>query len=486
MPGGSTQTAQRVINELILALLLMITAAAAAELLHALLGLTRLSILFLAAVTVTASLRGSRAALIAAVLGVVFYKIFLDLRTEEQTGFAEDVLNLLIFLIVALITGTLAGRMRDEAERSGLRADRMARLVTAARVLSDENEETFWQVLANTVGAVTRANAFVFDTQVRMRSRSGEAALCEDVRQVAQRALSGPKALIERGDRWSVRAVCANGPAVAALAWENAEPDPEVEGVIELLAELASASISRMRVRHEQMRARAAEEASRLRETVLSSISHDFRSPLSAIIGSATSLLEYGEQFDAGVRRDLLLNIQNEGEKLNDFIGSLLNMSRLQAGVMEPSRQKVSVDEVIRGAIERLNRHKGQVLNVELEGECKAFADALLLEQAIYNILDNAVKYASPTGDVRIHCTSAAVGCEIVVADEGPGLSPDDQQVVFGKFRGSGAMVRKDSTGLGLYIAKGFVEAMGGSIHARDRTDGKPGLEMIIKLASVR
>ena len=470
------------VMDLTTAMLLMIAAAGAAELLHALTGLTRLSLLFLAAVTIAASVRGGRAGLFAAVLGVLFYKMFLDLRTGDQTGLSEDILNLLIFLNVALLTGTLAGRLHDEADRSRRHAERMTLLLRASRNLSDDDEEAFGNILAETLADACGARGLIFDSSCRLRAPSGELAPEESVRQLVAKLLHADNESIVRCEGWSARLLRADGAAAGVMAWELGEPDSEIDGVVEILAELASASISRMRARQEQVRVRGDKEATRLRETILSSISHDFRSPLSAIIGSATSLLDYGDKFEASVHRDLLLNIRDEGERLNEFIASLLNMSRLQAGVMEPTREPVSIDHVVRAAINRLKRHKGHALKMQIKGSCEATADALLLEQAVYNILDNAVKYASATGHVQIHCKSAHDGCEIVVADQGPGLSRDDQVSVFSKFRGSDASDRPDSTGLGLYIAKGFVEAIGGSIHARDRVDGERGLEMVIKL----
>jgi two-component system sensor histidine kinase KdpD len=481
MRGQKRRNDRRLLSEISVALVLQAAASVGAELLHAAFGVTRLSILFLAGVTVTASIRGFRAGLFGAVAGVVFYKIFLDLRTEEQTALAEDVLNLAIFLVVALITGTLAGRMHDEAARARRRADRMALLVQASRDLAEEDQSTFWQVLADTLARASGTNVFVLDSDAQVRARVGKCELEDEVRQLAAKSLAHNGDPVERGERWSARAVSSPDDGVV-LVWEHQLCDPEVDGVVDLLAELASASMSRMRVRHEQVRAQAAEEAARLRETILSSISHDFRSPLSAIIGSATTLLEYGDQFEREVHRDLLSNIQSEGEKLNDFVGSLLKMSRLQAKAIEPAREPVSIDRVVGAAIERLKRHRGEALRIKVEGACEAAGDALLLEQAVYNILDNAVKYASPAGDITVSCKPSGDGCEIVVADKGPGLSPADQQEVFRKFRGSGAVRREDSSGLGLYIAKGFVEANGGSITARDRSDGQRGLEMVIDL----
>jgi two-component system sensor histidine kinase KdpD len=215
---------------------------------------------------------------------------------------------------------------------------------------------------------------------------------------------------------------------------------------------------------------------------LLSSISHDFRSPLAAIIGSSTSLLEYGDKFDEAVRHDLLLNIHDEGEKLNQFVANLLNLTRLHSGVVQPVRERVGVGQIIRDAVERVERHRGETLAIRTGGDCEAAADPLLLEQSIYNIVDNAVKYGGAADDIDVRCSANGTTCTIVVADRGPGLPESDRDNIFTSFYFVRRTGRSKGTGLGLSIAKGFVEAMGGSIEARARSDGQSGLEIAIDL----
>lgn len=459
------------------------TALLLAELLHSIFGLTRLSILFLAAVTVTASVRGARAAIVAALLGILFYRLFLDLRTPDHTEVVEDFLNLIVFLVVALITGALAGRMHDEAAKARLRAERTELLFGASRALTDEDERVLWPILADTLSRASGAAAFVVDHNGTVRAQSGSSHSVEDSAvEIAAQLLRSPSSGTEHGNGWHARLMSsASGPA-GVLVWESEVSDPELECVIALLAELASASVVRSQTRQEQIKIRAEEEANRLREALLSSISHDFRSPLAAIIGSATSLLEYGDRFDESVTRDLLLNIQDEGEKLNQFVVNLLNMTRLQSGVIAPATQQVAAAEVISAAIERVERHTNRTLAVRVDGDCDVQADPLLLEQALYNVIDNSVKYGNGAEGLDISCAAAKERCEIVIADQGPGLSKEDQEGMFSKFHFARTGTRPAGTGLGLSISRGFVEAMGGTIHARDRSDGQPGLEVSIIL----
>ena len=160
--------------DLAVGIVALLIALALSEFIHAFLGTTRVSLVFLAAVTVTASLRGSRAALVTALAGVLFYRLFLELRVGESTDVVEDVLNIVIFLIVALVTGALAGRIHDEAIQSQIRAERMESLFTASRTLSDEDEETFWPAVSTALSDLFGGTTIVLDDEAAVRGRCGE------------------------------------------------------------------------------------------------------------------------------------------------------------------------------------------------------------------------------------------------------------------------------------------------------------------------
>jgi two-component system sensor histidine kinase KdpD len=251
---------------------------------------------------------------------------------------------------------------------------------------------------------------------------------------------------------------------------------------LELLSELAAASLARFRTRQAQLRIEAEKEAGRLRQALLSSISHDFRSPLAAIIGSSTTLLEYGDQFTSDVQKDLLSNIHQEGERLNSFVTNLLSMTQLQAGVIQPRKERVQVSEVLAGALKRLELHTGGLAEIRVNGDCQVTADPLLLEQALYNILDNARKYGEPALGVDFSCSSNGENCTITIADRGSGLSSEDRAGMFDEFYFAKKTGRSQGTGLGLSIARGFIEAMGGQVAAHPREDGMSGLEIQINL----
>jgi len=483
MPVTRTGNTAALASDFVTALLAPALALLAAETIHSLLGVTRLGILFLASVTLAASIRGSRAAVFAAFISVAAYRLFLDFRTNDQPTTAEDLINLVIFLIVALITGALAGKVHDEAAKARRHADSMDLLFQTSRALSEEGEKAFWPALSDALARASGKGSMALDASGLVRAQAGNTEHAAEAQFLGRHILQAPKDTrsLQNGT-WRGRTIPAEEPFAGVLLWEDGEPGRGMEEFVELIADLGSAYLSRTRIREEQLRMKAAEEGGKLREALLSSISHDFRSPLAAIIGSATSLLEYGDKFGPDVRQDLLLNIRDEGERLNQFVANLLNMTRLQAGVVKPSMKSVKVRDPVLAAVERLARHHGTEPKIKIDADCEVSADPMLLEQALYNVLDNGLKYAGSGDAIRVTSMPADGLCEILITDNGPGLSKEDQAGIFSTFHFTRKNGHSKGTGLGLSISHGFVEAMNGSIEARDRNDGLSGLEIAITL----
>jgi two-component system sensor histidine kinase KdpD len=242
-----------------------------------------------------------------------------------------------------------------------------------------------------------------------------------------------------------------------------------------------AAALARQRAARLTLRMETAEATARLREALLSSVSHDFRSPLAAIIGSSSSLLEYGERFTEEVKRDLVINIQEEAERLNEYVANLLTMARLRAGAIQANLETISVHDAVEGAKNRLAKHSRTALNLRMNGNYDLIADPLLLEQALYNILDNAMKYGNGGAGIIVSTSIEDGYCRIDIADSGPGIAQDKVDMFFERFshhRGGSAT----GTGLGLSIVKGFVEGMGGTVEAKHRSDGEAGLVVSIKM----
>ncbi len=238
------------------------------------------------------------------------------------------------------------------------------------------------------------------------------------------------------------------------------------------------------RMRRQTVAARMAAETDRLRSALLASISHDLRTPLASILGSVTSLSARPEALGETARREMLATIQEQAELLNRYIGNLLDMTRLESGAILPHAGSADLCEVVGSALARAAPMlDGRPLDVRIPPDLPLLeADEVLLEQVIFNLLDNAAKYTPSGSAVRLQARRCAKGVELEVADEGDGIPPSDLERVFEKFyRAQAADRRRVGTGLGLAICRGFVEAMGGSIRARNRTD-RPGAVFTVVL----
>ena len=206
-------------------------------------------------------------------------------------------------------------------------------------------------------------------------------------------------------------------------------------------------------------------------------IAHDLRTPLASITGAVSSLLGQDTAYTPTERRDLLLTVQEEADRLNRFVGNLLDMTRLESGALELNRDWVELEDLIGAALARPAQFLGQHrLMVEVEPGLPLLPlDFVLMEQVLVNLLDNAAKYSPPETSIQVRAYREPKAVVLEVADEGPGIPPDQLERIFDKFhRITDGDRRGAGTGLGLSICRGIVEAHGGTIEAQNRADG-PG-----------
>jgi two-component system sensor histidine kinase KdpD len=259
---------------------------------------------------------------------------------------------------------------------------------------------------------------------------------------------------------------------------EGALLSPDERRLLDALADQAAVAIERIALAAGIDEARVTGETERMRSALLTSISHDLKTPLAAIIGSITSLRKFWPTFDEPTRDELLATVQDEAERLTRFVGNVLDMTRLEAKSVTPQLRPADVAEMLGIAVGDAKRAL-PMLRVAVEapaGLPAALMDAHLFRQVMFNLLDNAAKYAPADSPVRILARATAQGVAIEVLDEGPGIPPGDLARIFDKFfRIQVGDRRRAGTGLGLSICKGFVEAMGGSIVAENRSDGRSG-----------
>jgi two-component system sensor histidine kinase KdpD len=250
--------------------------------------------------------------------------------------------------------------------------------------------------------------------------------------------------------------------------------DPEQHRLLDLIAAQAGVALDRTRYQHEAADARVEAESERLKGTLLSSVSHDLRTPLSTVRTAIESLQRYGDKHDDATRSELLNTSTVEIRKLSRFIENLLDMSRIDAGVVRVRKDQAEVSILVETALDRTQAAlKAKIISRDVStGLPRVLVDPALAETALTNVLENAGKYAPDGSRVLVRAFRTDRDVVVEVLDEGPGFPTEAIPRLFDKFsRGVEGDGRPPGTGLGLAIAKGFVEAQGGSIEAQNRSD---------------
>lgn len=447
-----------------------------AEAIHRIFQTDRVSMIFLASVLIAAVSFGSGPAYLAAFIALGLYNFYLvEPNFTFQFGTPEDFINLVVFLAVAMLTGRLAGRIQEEKRAAEARALTTSALLQASREFSSSSaEDTLRERLASHLQAAARGRAVVWDGERRWGGAADEAL---EMVIAAAEAASG-RAVGVHG--WRGRLLVADGERLGGVAWSGEAGGQGVisadeERLVDVLIDLGATAIARARLVSAQAEMSAIARAEQLRNALLSSISHDLRTPLASILASVSSLREFGDQFPEPTRADLLLTIQDEAERLNAFVSNLLNMTKLEGGGLVIEETPFNVVEIVDRVIDRqARRSPGKRIEILEPGpDLVARGDPVLFEHALGNVLENAVKFTVAQGVVQITADRAGDRVVVSVADNGPGLPDAQLDAIFEKFyRSPNADPKLQGAGLGLSITRGFIEAMGGSVSARLRPSG--------------
>jgi two-component system sensor histidine kinase KdpD len=470
----------------------VVTATALGFSLQQILNVQNVALVFLTGVLVTAVQFGLWPALYASVVSVLAFNFFFfDPLYTFTIADTENVVALFFFLIVAVIASNLTARVRSQA--------------VAARVRAKTNEDLyrFSRKLAG-VGSlddVLWATAYQIASMIKVRV----VLLLPDGGVITVKAGYPPEDILDEADiaaaKWAFESdrpagrgsdtlpgakrlflPMRTGRGVVGVIGIDADREgplvaPEQRRLLVALSDQAALAIERVHLVEDVERARLTTETDRLRSALLTSISHDLKTPLAAILGAAGALKDLSAGLSEAAKADLLATIEEESERLNRFIANLLDMTRLESGAIEPNVSLHDVTDIVGSALRRSNgilaRHRTEV---EIAAELPMLkVDPVLLEQVLFNLLDNAAKYAPPGSAVRIQSWTDGTSVTLQILDEGQGIPPEDLGRIFDKFYRvrKGDRVRA-GTGLGLAVCRGFIEAMGGAISAANRTD-RPG-----------
>lgn len=460
-----------------------------AELLSQVMDLRNIALVFLMSVLISAVTGGFWPALVASILSALALNFFFIPPLYTLTiSDPENVVALGFFLLVALIASNLTARVQRQANAARQRARTTEDLYLFSKKLAG----------TGTLDDVLWATAFQIASMLRVRV----VILMPEDGTLAVRAGYPPDDTLVDADI-----------AAARWAWEHDRPagrgadtlpgakrlylplrtgrtavgvigldddregpllTPEQQRLLDALADQAAVAIERIQLVADVDRAKLAAEADRLRSALLTSISHDLKTPLASIMGAAGTLRDYRSALPEEDHTALLATVIDESERLNRFIANLLDMTRIESGAMEPNATLVDVADVVGSALRRAAKiTAGHRVETELPEDLPMLRlDPVLFEQVLFNLIDNAAKYAPAGSAIAIRARQDEGAVVIEVLDEGPGLPPADLERVFDSFYRvrKGDQVRA-GTGLGLAICRGFVEAMGGMIEAGNRRD---------------
>ncbi len=275
-------------------------------------------------------------------------------------------------------------------------------------------------------------------------------------------------------------AVPLHGTDVLALRGDSlGDQDREV---LRAFAGQVVLAVQQRELRADAQRAAGLAEANELRTALLAAVSHDLRTPLSSIKASVSSLLQRDVDFTPSATRELLETIDDGADRLNHLIGNLLDMSRLQTGALQLVMRDVGLEEVLPVAIAGLTDADRVMVDVA-ETLPRVRADAALLERAIANVVENAIAWSPADAAVRVEAVASPGRVDLHVADRGPGIPLSQREDIFRPFQRLGDRSNGSGVGLGLAVARGFVEAMGGEIVVDDTPGG--GVTMVISLPAV-
>jgi two-component system sensor histidine kinase KdpD len=451
-------------------------------------GVQSISLVFLMAVLSTAIVWGLVPALFACLLSVLTFNFFFLPPIYTLTiSDPENVVALFFFALVAVIVSNLTAATRSQVVSARARAKATAELYAFSRKLAGIGtlDDLLWATAFQVSSMLKVSTVLLLPDQEATSLSLASAYPPDDTLDEADMAAArwcwehnhptGRGSDTLPGGKWLFLPLRTGSGTVGVIGIErDAQLTPDEHRLLDALADQVAVAIERISLARGLAEARVLAETERLRAALLTSISHDLRTPLASIIGTVSSLRSFADKYDAADRDELLATLEGEAERLNRFVGNLLDMTRLESGAIELKLDLTDIGEIIGAALERagaiLAAHR---VEVTIASDLPMLRlDPILFEQVLFNLLDNAAKYSPPGSRIDLRARKEGDVVALEVLDEGPGIPPADLERIFDKFyRVQAQDRRRAGTGLGLAICRGFIEAQGGRIEAHNRRD---------------
>ena len=469
--------------------LIVAVSLALALLLRQVVGITSVALVFLMGVLASAVAYGLAASLLACLLSVLAYNFFfLPPLYTFVIADPENLVTLAVFAVVAVVASNLTARMRAQTVTAQARARTTEELYQFSRKLAGAValDDVLWATVHQVALMLKVRVVMLLPGEDGLAVQAGYPPedLLDDADLAAakwawqhNRPAGRGADTLPGGKRLFLPLQTGRGP-IGVFGIDRDEPGPlltpDARRLLNALSDQAALAVERVNLVRDVDEARLQAETDRLRSALLTSISHDLRTPLASILGAASSLASQHGALDEAGRAAMLRTIQEEAERLNRFIGNLLDMTRLESGPLAMRGGLADLSDAVGAVLRRADRILSVYqVKVDLQpGLPMLNLDMVLFEQVLFNLLDNAAKYSNPGSTIQLCARRDADRVRIEVLDEGEGIPEVDLERIFTKFyRVRHADRQRAGTGLGLAICRGFVEAMGGTIQAGNRID---------------
>lgn len=442
-----------------------------------------LTLVFLLAVVISANRFGLWPAVFTSVLGVLAWDYFLTLPYFSlEFSDPRDAFTLVAFLSVSLVISGMTARIQRQNDRLTLLAKTIANSFELSETLS--RLATIEQIASFSVSQLERmtggtAALLLLDRSSPMPLIFPTDQLPEANLRIAMEAVATPlmsSAPIASASGWDILRIDGSNGAIGSVAVPGSRLSSlssEERQQIETFLTQTAIAIERAKLARDIEHARMVTETERVRNALLTSVSHDLRTPLTTIIGALSTLRLLGATF---TQAELFATARREADRLNRFIGNLLDITRLESGALNVSLTAVDIEEVLESAIERAaSLLEQRRVEIDMPADLPpAQASHQLLEQVFFNLLDNAAKYSPLNSTIIVRARAQSDRIVVTIADQGRGIPEDLREKIFEKFA---RFEREDSvspgTGLGLMICRGFLSVMNGKIGAANRIDGQ-------------
>jgi two-component system sensor histidine kinase KdpD len=464
-------------------------ALGAAELVNYWIGVENVDLVFLTAIVGLAARFGLLPSLFASLLSALCYNFFF--LPPIYTFTIEDPHNIAafaLFTVVAIIVSHVAARGRLQAVTARTRVQTVESLYSFSRKLAGAGtlDDVLWATAFQTAMMLRVRVVLLLQEHGILRIKSGyppEDMLDDADVAAAKWSFENNRAAGRGSDtlpgaKWLFLPMRTGRGAIGVIGIDSDKPGPwltpDQRRLLDALADQGALAIERVQLVEGMERAQRTAETERLRAALLTSISHDLKTPLASVLGSASALRELSNKLTDSEKVELLSTIIEESERLNRFIANLLDITRLESGAVTPTLAPHDLSEVIGSTLQRttkiLRNHSVQ-LDIATDLPMVSI-DAVLFEQVLFNLLDNAAKYAAPDTTVSIRTWRDRDSLILQILDEGEGIPETDLEHIFDKFyRVQKTDQVRAGTGLGLAISRGFVQAMNGTIGAANRSD---------------